>query len=55
MNPEYYRAEAARRLKLAQEVTDPELEAKLKTLAQEYLELADELERGLRNNRQHFS
>jgi len=45
MNPEYYRAEAARRLQLAQEVADPEVEAKLRTLAKEYLELAEELER----------
>jgi hypothetical protein len=45
MNPEYYRAEAARRLRLAEGVSDPEVEAKLRTLAREYFELAEELER----------
>lgn len=45
MTPDFYRAEAARRLKLARGVTDPEVEAKLKALAHEYLLLADELER----------
>ena len=45
MDAEFYRAEAARRMRLADSITDPEVKARLVALAQEYRELAEELER----------
>lgn len=45
MDAEFYRAEAARRIRLADSITDPDVKARLVALAQEYLELAEELER----------
>jgi hypothetical protein len=47
MDAEFYRSEAARRMKLADSITDPDVKARLVALAQEYLELAEELDRRL--------
>ena len=45
-DPSYYRDQAERARRLAMEPTDRETKARLRELARDYLEIAEDLERG---------